>query len=164
MRRLLIYTLLTGLVPQIPAATVAPATQFSAHVDGYQVIPGYSTKTSADFKMTLEANGNLHFALTPQNTTSTVTQVALFRGQFFAAPDNALYNLCGQGSYSPRPSCAQSYYGQSYSSGELVPSDLLPYGSYSDTSNLVDLLRHNLVFIVVQFSDGTQIRGQLAPG
>ncbi len=149
---------------QAAATAVAAQTEFTAHLDSYHMVPGYSSTTTADFKISVVNNTAMVFSVTPHNHAQLST-VSLFQGQLFVGASDGppeLYVVCGEHSNDPRPTCNPN----GYSGAPLVASDILPYGQSKDISVLIDLMRRNLVFIAATLTDGSNymtIRGQLTP-
>jgi hypothetical protein len=143
------------------------STSFTGHLDGYQVPGGVSTTATADFKIFVRSSTIMGFDLTPHLPAGAVlNQVSLNQCQFYCN-SNPFYLLCGYGSGNPRPTCSQTGYVDT-NGGELVASDILPYGRSKDTSVILDLMRHNLVYVTMYItlagdSTQTQIRAQLVP-
>ncbi len=159
-----------SLISLLAAGSIwAQATTFTAKMDGYQVIGGAPSAATADFKIFVYSTTAMRFDFTPRIPAGNeLKYVVLSQCQTFCN-GNQIYILCGLGSGNPRATCSQTGY-VSTNGGELVASDLLPYGSSKDISALLDLMRHNLIYITAYFgppSTGsylwTPLRGQLAP-
>lgn len=149
------------------------ATAFAGKADGYQVLGGSLTSTNAiftgtvDFKIYTYSSTAMHFDLTPHLPSgATLLTVTLELCQS-NCNGNPFHYLCGYGPGNPRSVCSQTGYIGS-NGGELLASDLLPYGKNATVANVLDYLRHNMVYVrAVILVPGEPvaltIRGQLIP-
>lgn len=143
------------------------ATSFTARADGYQIIGGVLTPATADFRIFVRSDSVLAFDLTPHLPAGAVlNEVTLSQCQAFCNGE-PIHFLCGFGAGHPRPACSQTGYVNN-NGGEVVASDILPYGQFSSVSRVLDLLRHRLVYITLAFTlpgdtARTRIRGNLVP-